>query len=366
MGSGASSMVPYYVSKIHDVVVHVALTEECQEHLTILKDPLFYIVTSKSSDLFMHLDSIFKTMQRFKPHIVYIYSRPNIYEFVYHIKHYNPRQKIIIDVRSPLLNNSEIAKKKIMASYSQAQLYADHIFACDYAILETYLPKPRKPVSELPIGIDLHHFPTMKNMHTKRLRNFVFVGNLHRRRKISQLIQNFIDLASVFPNTIKLDIYGSGNDESSLNDLIRSHDAKNIVEIKGFIEHDILFTILKKYDAGIAFVPNEIYSVAPSLKSLEYAAAGIFIMASDTIGHRKYNELHGFQFHLFPNEKNEFLSVFKNILNNGIENDIIDINYKAVQKFDWAYIVDTVVHPVLDRLCGHFTNSFDQITAIER
>ena len=55
-----------------------------------------------------------------------------------------------------------------------------------------------------------------------------------------------------------------------------------------------LFKEMSRYDAGVAYVqdegPGKIFNKSPSLKSLEYSAAGIPILASETIGHKEYQE----------------------------------------------------------------------------
>ena len=127
---------------------------------------------------------------------------------------------------------------------------------------------------------------------------------------------------------------------------------KVILYRRGSLNHK--FKKLSEYDVGIAYIPYEkesvLFTKAPSLKSLEYAAAGIPIIASATAGHIEYMKRYGFQFELFENTKTTFLSVMEKITRNGIPDDMVSNNLDKVKAFGWKSSAENKLIPLYRRL----------------
>lgn len=107
----------------------------------------------------------------------------------------------------------------------------------------------------------------------------------------------------------------------------------------GAIDQQRLLEKLPDYDVGVAYVPDDLFAKAPSLKSLEYAAAGIRILASDTVGHRDYAKRFGFQFAFFRNDIRSIVAMLDRIYCEFESLSDPVVNLRCVERFDWSSIV---------------------------
>lgn len=349
MGSGALNWFPGYVQENgHDVKIVECLSAKSNE--IIVDNPKFNLDVHEinSNLLYEHLDAIFNIAESFEPDIFYVFGRADIFDFVYHLRHRFIKTKIVIDIRSPLLIQDGVKKKLIENKFYKVQHYVDHINTCDLDSLRTYSNNIFKPVSVLPIGVNISDFKVINKVNYERLKKFVFIGSLYRKRHVDILIKNFYSFSESVKFDATLDIYGAGDAVKELKDLIFNMSAHNIIKLNEALPQESLFQKLADYDVGIAYVPYELFSVAPSLKSIEYAAAGIPILASDTQGHQKYSRDHNFRFKLFSNDSPGFIKAFTEVYLNGFSSNDISANHQAVQPFDWKNIVKYCLLPSLE------------------
>lgn len=350
MGSGALNWFPGYVAQNGHAVkivecVGVDTNTESEGDVPFTVD----VHNVRSDSLFDHLDVLFRVAEAFPPDVLYIFGRSDLYDFVYHLRHRYPRARILIDIRSPLLTTKAEEMRSIESKFSMLQYYADHINTCDMDSLMSYTKNIFKPVSVLPVGVNCAGVKVkLEKELPKAIRRFVFVGSIFRRRYIDRLIENFIGFAEDVGGGVSLDIFGGGDAVKQIAQLIDSKSAGQLVRLRGAVSQSMLFNVLCDYDAGVAYVPHELYSVAPSLKSLEYSAAGLPVLASDTLGHKRYCHEHGFRFGLFPNERSGFVKVFRSAYSNGIDREDVITNLKVVRKFDWRRIVEDRLIPALE------------------
>lgn len=342
-------MIPMAVSNYHQVKV-------LSNHISNSNEPVSYSsdkldIDSVEADSFHdQISSIFDSIKLFNPDIIHLFSRANLISFVRHIKHRFPYISLIVDIRSPLLEINNAKTQAIRKKYNKVQYYVDHIITCDEDSLKTFIAKPIVDFTVVPVGVDLDMFPKSAGITANhKITKFVFVGSIFKKRKIGSLVEFFNLLCRKSNRSINLDIFGDGDDCETVLNLIKKYKNSNIRYL-GIIPQDELFLKLSEYDAGIAYVPHESYSMAPSLKSIEYSAAGISVLASDTTGHAKYNDKHGFCFELFPNTKKGFVNVFKKVIEKGFPVEHIKKNKSAVEFFDWNYLTKKNLIPVYEKL----------------
>jgi glycosyltransferase involved in cell wall biosynthesis len=167
-------------------------------------------------------------------------------------------------------------------------------------------------------------------------------------------VDYFIKTISKIGYDLTLDIYGTGDKENELKELIDRKISANNVSLKGFLSQKELFSILPEYDAGIAFVYDKtwdsIYSKAPSLKTLEYAAAGLPVIASKTQGHLDYMNRFGFRFLLFSNNFKSFCDLIKKIVLQGFNENDVKKNLECIKQFEWDNITKKKLFPLYENL----------------
>jgi glycosyltransferase involved in cell wall biosynthesis len=348
IGTSASYNFVSNISNYHDVMVLSPQTQPSEQPI------VFQNQTLRLEDIHsITLDhKLFKTWHflcDFKPDIVHLFNHRKAYRFPFFLRHLLPKVKWILDIRSPLLGKKrkrmEIRRKNLPLPF-----FIDAICAHSHASVRTHLPFSIHKIVETPPGVDLKLFQPSIPLTSKVIcRNFVFIGSLSPLRNIEFLIENFAGLASTLNEHIHLDIIGGGPAENQLYKMIKSAGYGKFIRLVGTKNQKELLAGLSSYDAGIAYVPNGPHETAPTLKSIEFAASGIPIFASNTMGHRAYVD-RGFKFILFKNSPASFIKVLGRAIQEGVETNSINTNLKIVNNYDWDAIVRKKLLPLYDHL----------------
>ena len=155
------------------------------------------------------------------------------------------------------------------------------------------------------MGIDFDLFPQKyKNEPFKKIAKFVYIGALNSNRNITELVQAFARFVAHHDYGQTLDLYGSGG-EKQLLDFIKANQFSHFINYKGLLPQAELFSNLTEYDCGLAWVPCKVYDTSPSLKLIEYMAAGLKVLATKTIAHQEMSKK-GFIFSLAGDNNIEF------------------------------------------------------------
>jgi glycosyltransferase involved in cell wall biosynthesis len=111
----------------------------------------------------------------------------------------------------------------------------------------------------------------------------VFTGSLSKFRKLDTLVQAFQRVVKAHPETILL-VIGDGDAKQDLQNLADSlHIEKNVI-FTGLIPHEELRNHIAVADIGLAYVPiDENYTYNPPLKTFEYLACGLPVIATNTV-----------------------------------------------------------------------------------
>lgn len=274
----------------------------------------------------------------FKPDIIHVMHSPYGFYYLSRLKKRFSSVKWVIDFRSPHVGSMYSAIRK---KYFFLQFYADRVITHSLASLKTNITLRLVPAEVVPPGITLSFFNECAvKAELIKPKKFIFIGSISKTRKIEFLVEVFSEYARDSNLDLKLDIYGHGNQYHEIKNLIFEKQLSQWVELKGAIPQKELFEIIPEYDAGIAYVPYEFFNSAPSLKSLEYVAAKIPVIASDTLGHKEYNKLFGFDFKLFKNTRKDFKLILSDACVKGVTGDNVRKNHRAVLNFDWHYLVE--------------------------
>ena len=344
-GGATSFYYPLIISKKNKVLV-LESNKKSNEPV-FMKSNKVVIHDIHAITMHEQIYNVYKELKIFKPDIIHIFQNPLSLHYVYYLKTCFPNSKWIIDYRSPHIGNKD--SLKITRNFF-LQFYVDQIMTHSMSSLKTNLPLRFKRALEFPPGVDLKLFLNNTYTPVKSIRKFIFIGSIHKARKLDFLVSVFGDVAKLNQHEITLDIFGEGNDFENLKGLIKDNNLSKYITLKGQLSQDKLFKIIPEYDAGIAYVPYEFFNTAPSLKSLEYAASKINIIASDTLGHKEYNKTYGFNFKLFENTAESFKTILDDVVQHGFSNGHVVKNFKAVERFDWKYIVEKKLQNVYKKI----------------
>lgn len=354
-------MFPVCVAKQHEVLVLKTVRPDAlKKERIVYNDHSLYIVNIFSKDPRQRIFKAYRSLNKFKPDIVHLFQSVRCHTDARHLRYLTPNAKWILDFRSPLFATKGSSEQfKRLKNFFLSQFHVDWIMTHSKLTLASNLPIRIKKSTEIPPGVDLKIFKPRVHKESMPVK-FVFIGSLAKIRKVDLLINMFQKAMNSLKVSIKLDIYGKGNALEDITMLIKNKSLQNSICLKGVLPQKELFVKLGEYDVGIAYVPNEgegrLFSKAPSLKSLEYAAAGLHVIASATQGHKDYMNRFGFEFELFKNSCEDFQAIIKKILTTGFSSKMIEKNQQALENFDWYKIVEKKLIPLYRRLADKKIN----------
>jgi glycosyltransferase involved in cell wall biosynthesis len=355
MGAAASYMFPIMTNEVHRVLVleFSPKNEKNVEPIANSNCNISVINRYNEKELNIKKNTI-EVLNRFKPDIVHFFHSNRCFKDILYLRYIKSMPKVILDFRSPIY-----ARKfsrtyiKLIFNYFCCHILSDHIITHSALTLKGNLPLRLKKYSVITPGINLKYYNSINNKIDKP-RKFVYIGSLDKNRNVIKLAIYFIKAAEKLKLDIKLDIYGHGDGEEEIKILIKRKSEHKRICLKGFIPQDKLSQIISNYDVGIAYInvnsKNSIFNTAPSLKALEFAAAGIQILATESIGHLEYVKHYGFKFIFFRNTFSDFFLSLKTIIDNGIDTSDIKQNKKSVQNFDWKKNVRNNLLPIYKNL----------------
>lgn len=353
LGGAASYFIPAYTNTKCDVTVLSNVVPGSTEKI-VFSDSSLMIHDIYARDPTERVMKALDHIRRVKPDIIHVFHGPECLRYPHMLRERLPGAKWVLDFRSPPVTQNVTALKKTLSRYFFCQFYYDLILTHSKLTIKDNLPLRFRTFKELPLGVELAQIPFTPNIKQKP-ENFVYIGSVTKSRQLEMLVLSFAEFVIQNRRSATLDIIGDGDALEELKELVVSKKIGDYVKIKGFMPQQEVYRMLCDYDAGIAYVPYEMYTRAPSLKSLEYAAAGLPILASDTKGHKDYVKRFGFQFSLFRNSSQGIHDALRVFFKESSIQNVVAENRKVVENFDWEKMVKNTLLPLYKKLANKVT-----------
>lgn len=228
-----------------------------------------------------------KALNQISPDIVHVFKHLGC-SLLPRFFHRMDRPKFVVDIRSPLLHGPMI--NTMVAVKDQLEFLAFDAICSNTVETMNGGSAKGKSIHYLPNGVDCDELPpliTSKSSHSPF--HFVYVGAINHKRKVGTWLQAFTHVSQ--HSNIRLDLFGRGTDREfrSLARLIGRLNSSQKIKLSRPIPRRELFARLgKDYDAAIACLPKVPFDTGPPLKTLEYLACGLPVLATDTQGNRLY------------------------------------------------------------------------------
>ncbi len=198
----------------------------------------------------------------------------------------------------------------------------------------------------VPLGANFKKF---KPGHENRLRKsigitnsdttMIYVGNLHPSRNLKEMIKSFHILLKRYDN-IKLVIVGGGEEYSMLEEYTNKLGISDSVIMTGPVEFEEVPKYLRLADIGISYIPKiNQYKDQPPIKTVEYMASGLPVVATKTPGNRLFidEEVNGV---LAEDEPDEFANAVQRLMeNNELMARVKKNARESVLEYDYRTIV---------------------------
>jgi glycosyltransferase involved in cell wall biosynthesis len=334
--------------------------EACMDHVnlvviapkggekTVFSNPAIPIIPVANPGSSVSIKRIIRYLQRFDPDIIYLFNFTYWPNLLSSLKKRFINKKFVLDIKSPLLAEGDL-RQQIQDTGESAQPFLDAIVTLAQENVPTWIPNCTIPVSVYPLGIDCRDFRPVKARCRETCRRYVYIGVLHEKRRLDQLISAFHTFLTTYGRTAVLDIYGTGPDHDRLAAMIDTLPTRDAITLCGLRSQKELIHLLHTYDAGIAWVPYEEYNTSPSLKAIEYMAAGLPILASDTRAHKRLEDF-GCTLSYFKNTPDSIGEALDRLTASGFSLKRVAQNLSAVEQFDYHAIIDAFFFPLFETL----------------
>jgi len=287
------------------------------------------------------LYTIRKIAREFRPDVVHVFIHAGcgLYPLIMRTI---PRARFVLDIRSPLLRTGVLRHLVQLKNRVEIMTY-DAIGAHSIESAWTVVGK-NTHIHWLPPGVALAEIPWQPVRTSTDPLRAVYVGSLQRSRKIPEMIDAVIQVNQ--QTEIRLDVFGYGSDIETIRAQIKGANMENKIQIKGLIPRHELYRRLSTYDLGIGYVPKQLYDAGPPLKTAEYLAAGLAVVATDTVGNRMFIE-DGKNGILTGETADEFATGILRIASDlSLRCSIANLARPSVESFDWMAIVRNHLMPL--------------------
>jgi glycosyltransferase involved in cell wall biosynthesis len=284
-------------------------------------------------------------LREFRPSVIHFVNDHSWVNLLPYLKTLFPATHFVMDFKTPLLVTGEKREALHRAARVCGNL-VDLVVALSADIARSWMPTHEGRVLEYPLSVDVQsirrHAVRQEKRHGKA--RFIYVGQVHPQRKLPKLLGLIARLPPALRDRFELDIYGAGGGEAEIDRRIVDLGLQGVVQRKQPLPQSELFAAMAQYDFGMAWVPRDLYNEAPSLKFLEYAAAGIGVVASDTAAHRR-NLAEGLNAQLFEETPESFALAIEAAIGGAITPQLIEQNAKVVTRFSFDTVARNLLLP---------------------
>ncbi len=221
-----------------------------------------------------------------RPDIVHVYLYSGCGLLPFYVRSASPESRFVMDIRSPLLRRGLFRLLHRLKNLFEP-LFFDAIASHGIESAWTQIGR-REGICWLPPGVDFSSIPPRSAVQERENGpcRLVYIGSLDAIRQVDLMLAAFIKARE--SSDITLDIYGDGEMKTALEKTVSDQRLDEHVTFKGRVDRNIVLAALPSYDAGLAYIPGGIYDTAPALKTLEYLACGLPVVATNTFGNRMF------------------------------------------------------------------------------
>jgi len=205
-------------------------------------------------------------------------------------------------------------------------------------------------VSIVPLGVDLAKFNPATVTPIERDPSkitAVYVGHLHPSRDLDTLVEA-VAVAAEKTTSLECLIIGDGDARPALEQLAAEHGVSEYIEFIGSVPHEEIPRWLASADIGLAYVADKPqYRHQPPIKTVEYLASGLPVVATNTEGNRQFVDDHvGVLTGPSGSEYGHGLANLIQILDRFSTSEL----RQNVERYDYAHTVQEDLLPVYRRL----------------
>jgi glycosyltransferase involved in cell wall biosynthesis len=262
---------------------------------------------------------------------------------------------VILDIRSTGIS-SRFSNSFSRLVLSMQRRFFSHVTALDLSLAEFLFGDHQDNIIILPLGANFRRFHPGRDVAYRRQLKFsedalvfIYVGSLHTSRMVYKVIKAFAQVAQSYPKA-RLLLVGRGDQEHHLRFLVQQQALTEQVVFTGVVPFLEVPHYMRAADVGIAYVPDNVqYKHQPPLKTVEYLASGLPVIATDTPGNRRF-VVHGWNGLLVQDNPEDLARGMIQMLNQPyLREQLALVARKSVEKFSYEHIVRECLIPFYER-----------------
>ncbi|MHA1343131.1 MAG: glycosyltransferase family 4 protein [Promethearchaeota archaeon] len=338
--------------KGYEITLYVRNNREnipSRKKLTIISVCNEYI-NSKITHIIFLLKLIF-ILKREKFDIIHIFNFVGVSLLPIFCK--NQKEKWILDIQTG--SDTETIKDffydKLVAFEAS---FFDKVIILNSKLKDKLFNKnPSVNIYIIPLGVNIKRFVNIKKDisiwqnygFSNKTRILIYIGDLGKSRKLENMLKAFkIVLRKKINHEIKLVIIGGEKrDIERLKNKSRDLLLHNDVVFLGKVPYLDVPKYLVNSDIGLAYIPkNKVYNFQPPLKTLEYLAASLPVVATNTLGNLEIVK-DGFNGLVSLDNYQDYAAKILKYLNNyQLESCVKNNALYSVRKYDWNNIISDI------------------------
>lgn len=286
----------------------------------------------------------------FRPDIyhVHIHHGCGLYPFI--VPRAPRRPIFVLDIRSPLLSTGFQRKLRQWKNLIETLGY-DATCAHGIESGRTVIG-PWREIHWVPSGVDMSLLPRWKRepegLHSPI--RLVYTGSSSPRRGLSKMLEGVAIAAKGM--SVLLDMFVYDGTPDKINSLTRDLGLLELVRVWYKVPREELLLRLQSYDVGLAYVPRVPYDTAPPIKTQEYLACGLAVVATDTVGNRLFVK-EGVTGLLVSEDPQAFAQGILNIPSRISFPEARKTARSSMESFDWRKVIQDRLLPLYDRLVAN-------------
>jgi len=258
---------------------------------------------------------------------------------------------VVCDLRSGAVRGDIISKVGINIIKRELERF-DGIFCPEINIIKN-ISVNHKNIFEVPLGANFEIFKPVSPKNTgvtlKSENVLLHSGSLHPNRNLHILLYVLKDLLKAYD--LKLLFVGDGPDYTQLRDISEIMGVSDSVIFVGYVPYPKVAEYYQIADIGISYVPiTPEYNLQPPLKTVEYLATSLPVVATSTLGNKKFIK-NGYNGVLVKDSTESVKDGIRFILENEtIKKKLRKNARRSVIEYDWSNIVKNKLLPAYEAI----------------
>ncbi len=208
---------------------------------------------------------------------------------------------------------------------------------------------PWREIHWVPSGVDISLVPDWdrepEGLHSPI--RLVYTGSSSPKRGLPKMLEGVAIAAKGMSILLDMFVYDETSDE--IEKLTEDLGLSELVRVWYKVPREELLPRLQGYDVGLAYVPRVPYDPAPPIKTQEYLACGLAVVATDTVGNRLFVK-EGVTGLLVPEDPRAYAQGILDIPRRISFPQARRMARRSMESFDWRKVVQERLLPLYHRL----------------